>query len=119
MMDDVTISERENTYAKIKQFWIQHVGMRRVDKSMVEVLQMSKETRDKWMQQVKGKEYSTTRMDDYTMMLARHNLEHQRRRQQHWRNHQKKVSRSRQCSRDCEMESKETERWRRMTREWK
>ena len=32
---------------------------------MVEVLQMSKETRDKWMQQVKGKEYSTTRMDDY------------------------------------------------------
>ena len=39
--------------------------MRRVDKSMVEVLQMSKETRDKWMQQVKGKEYSTTQMDDY------------------------------------------------------
>jgi hypothetical protein len=36
-MDDVTISERENTYAKIKQFWIQHVGMRRVDKTMVEV----------------------------------------------------------------------------------
>jgi hypothetical protein len=26
---------------------------------------MSKETRDKWMQQVKEKEYSTTRMDDY------------------------------------------------------
>jgi hypothetical protein len=35
--DDVTISEREKTYAKIKQFWIQRVGMRRVDKSMVEV----------------------------------------------------------------------------------
>ena len=99
----------------MKQFWIQHVGMRRVDKSMVEVLQMSKETRDKWMQQVKGKEYSTTRMDDYydvgesqprapkekTAALAKSS---------------KKVSRSRQCSRDCEMESKETERWRRMRR---
>jgi hypothetical protein len=48
----------------MKQFWIQHVGMRRVDKSMVEVLQMSKETREQWMQQVKGNEYSTTRMDD-------------------------------------------------------
>jgi hypothetical protein len=63
--DDVTISEREKTYAKIKQFWIQHVGMRSVDKSMVEVLQMSQETRGQWMQQVKGREYSTTRMDDY------------------------------------------------------
>jgi hypothetical protein len=39
--------------------------MRRVDKSMVEVLQMSKETRDQWMRQVKGRDYSTTRMDDY------------------------------------------------------
>jgi hypothetical protein len=39
--------------------------MRRMDKSMVEVLQMSKETREQWMQQVKGKEYSTTRVDDY------------------------------------------------------
>ena len=36
-----------------------------MDKSMVEVLQMNKETREQWMQQVKGKEYSTTRMDDY------------------------------------------------------
>jgi hypothetical protein len=35
-----------------------------MDKSMVEVLQMNKETREQWMQQVKGKEYSTTRMDD-------------------------------------------------------
>jgi hypothetical protein len=38
--------------------------MRRVDKSIMEVLQMSKETRDQWMQQVKGRKYSTTRMDD-------------------------------------------------------
>jgi hypothetical protein len=35
--DEDTITERERTYAKIKQFWVQHVGMRRMDKSMVEV----------------------------------------------------------------------------------
>jgi hypothetical protein len=39
--------------------------MRRVGKSMVEVLKLRKETRDQWMQHVKGKEYPTTRMDDY------------------------------------------------------
>jgi hypothetical protein len=60
-----TITERERAYAKIKQFWVQHVGMRRMDKSMVEVLQMSKEVREQWMQQVKGREYPTTRMGDY------------------------------------------------------
>jgi hypothetical protein len=30
------ITKKERTYAKIKQFWVQHVGMRRMDKSMVE-----------------------------------------------------------------------------------
>jgi hypothetical protein len=39
--------------------------MRRIDKSAVEVLQMSKETREQWTQHVKGKEYSTTRVDDH------------------------------------------------------
>jgi hypothetical protein len=34
---DDTITERERTYAKIKKFWVQHVGMRRMDRSMVEV----------------------------------------------------------------------------------
>jgi hypothetical protein len=48
--DDNTITERERTYAKIKQFWIQHVGMRRMDKNMVEVLQINKETKEQWMQ---------------------------------------------------------------------
>jgi hypothetical protein len=86
---DETTTERERTYAKIKRFWVQHVGMRRMDRSVGEVLQMSKETREQWMQQVKGRECSTTRVDDY--FDVRESLHNpglcQERKRQVWREH--------------------------------
>jgi hypothetical protein len=64
---DDTITERERAYAKIKKFWVQHVGghEKNGQRCVVEVLQMSKEMREQWMQQVNGKGHSTTRVDDH------------------------------------------------------
>jgi hypothetical protein len=65
--DEETISERERTHTKLKKFWVRHVGMKSVGKSIVEVciLHMEREQREVWMTEVKGKEYYTTRVDDH------------------------------------------------------
>jgi hypothetical protein len=60
-----TVNGREKTYNQLKHFWVQHVGCKRVGRSIIEVLHMSHEDREKWKRSIKGKEYTPTRMDEY------------------------------------------------------
>jgi hypothetical protein len=63
--DEDTVNGREKVYNQLKDFWMQHVGCKRVGRSIIEVLHMSHDDRGKWKRNIKGKEYTPTRMDEY------------------------------------------------------